>query len=113
MIETVSIGPIHESQFTNHALEIRFPLFLHNDRHVQFRRVEEMLCHLGRHANTAVRSAVAGNEASVHSVPSRETKKIGHPCPNELRPRGRMVFARIYIRLYDPAIFRDEIPIDA
>src|SRR5438876_10245067 len=30
-------------------------LFLYNDRHVQFCRVEEMLCHLGRHANTAVR----------------------------------------------------------
>src|SRR5436190_20417034 len=72
-----------------------------------------MLCHLGRHANTAVRSAVAGNEAGVHSVLSRETKEIGHPCPNELCPPRRMVFARIDIRLYDPAIFRNEIPIDA
>src|SRR5204863_1883480 len=87
-----------------------FDLFLYNDRHVEFCRVEEMLCHLGRHANTAVRSAVAGNETGVHSVRSSEAKEVGHPSSNELSPRGRVIFARSYVRPYDPAILGDKIP---
>ena len=86
-------------------------LFLHDDGCAVVRCLVEMLCHLCRHANAAVRGALTRNEARMHSIATREAQKVRHFGTVENGAGRFWIFPHADVLYHGRAIFIDIVAV--